>query len=59
MTLQLLRYTVSGRVQGVYFRESAVAEAKKHSLTGFVKNEPDGTVQGEAIGNSSSLQACE
>jgi len=55
--LKLLRYTVSGRVQRVYFREGAKAEAQRLSVSGWVKNMTDGTVQGEAIGEPSSLDA--
>lgn len=44
--------SVSGDVQGVNYRYFAKQEAKKLSLTGWVKNEPRGTVtvfvQGEA-----------
>ncbi|KAG9000077.1 hypothetical protein FRB94_005656 [Tulasnella sp. JGI-2019a] len=54
---QLLRYTVIGRVQGVYFREGAKAEAKKLGLGGYVRNDTDGAVRGEAVGESSSIEA--
>jgi len=36
---------VSGRVQGVFFRENTRRKAKKLSLLGFVKNLPDGRVE--------------
>lgn len=39
-----LNITVSGRVQGVCFRQSTLEEAKKHGLTGWTRNEPDGRV---------------
>jgi acylphosphatase len=35
---------VSGYVQGVSFRASARAEARRLGLTGFARNEPDGSV---------------
>ena len=36
---------VHGRVQGVFFRESCRREADRRSLTGWVSNEPDGSVR--------------
>jgi acylphosphatase len=46
---------VSGRVQGVFFRASAKAEAARLSLRGFVRNEDDGSVYAEAEGDRESL----
>lgn len=37
-------------VQGVFFRDSTVQEANRLRLRGFVKNTPQGTVQGEVQG---------
>ncbi len=48
---------VFGRVQGVYFRDSTREQAEKLGLTGFVKNEPDGSVLIEAEGEEEDLQA--
>jgi acylphosphatase len=39
------RVVVSGVVQGVFFRGSAVDEARRLGLNGWVRNEPDGSVQ--------------
>ncbi|MDS2171222.1 MULTISPECIES: acylphosphatase [unclassified Nesterenkonia] len=36
---------VTGRVQGVFFRASAQAEAEDLSLTGWVRNTEDGAVE--------------
>ena len=37
-----IRFT--GRVQGVGFRATARAIAARHAVTGWVRNEPDGSV---------------
>lgn len=47
----------SGRVQGVGFRATARAIASGHGLSGWVRNEPDGTVQLEAQGPQDSVEA--
>ncbi|MCR5625459.1 MAG: acylphosphatase [Lachnospiraceae bacterium] len=44
------RYTFSGRVQGVGFRYRAYHGAQQLRLTGWVKNEWDGTVSMEVQG---------
>jgi acylphosphatase len=53
----LLHYDirVSGKVQGVFFRASARAEANRLGLHGFVRNEEDGSVHAEAEGPRDSL----
>ena len=33
-----------GRVQGVFFRDTCRREAERRGVTGWVRNEPDGTV---------------
>lgn len=50
-----VRAVVSGRVQGVWFRESTRQEAERLGLTGWVRNEPDGTVMLEAQGQSDAV----
>jgi len=37
--------TFSGRVQGVGFRYTATRIAERHDVSGWVRNEPDGTVR--------------
>jgi acylphosphatase len=39
------RLLVSGRVQGVWYRESCRAEATDHGVAGSVRNLPDGRVE--------------
>ena len=52
-------YFVSGRVQGVGFRQFTVDVAQKERLTGFVENCPDGRVRAVAIGEKLSLASFE
>ena len=47
---------IYGKVQGVFFRDSSRRKAKELNLTGWVKNEPDGTVQIVAEGQESDLK---
>lgn len=53
------RFLVSGRVQGVFFRASAQAEARKLNLGGWVRNLSDGGVELVACGEDSQLQKLE
>ncbi len=52
-----LRILVFGRVQGVCFRASARDEARALGLSGFAKNEPDGSVLMEVEGDSKAVSA--
>jgi acylphosphatase len=45
-----LSITIRGHVQGVGFRYHARAKAMELLLTGFVRNQPDGTVFIEVVG---------
>ena len=46
---------IRGKVQGVFFRREASREARRWALTGFVRNEADGSVYAEAEGSEDSL----
>ncbi|HTE18173.1 MAG TPA: acylphosphatase [Armatimonadota bacterium] len=48
---------VSGRVQGVGFRQFVRHEAEQHALTGAVRNREDGSVEVVAEGTEASLGA--
>jgi len=48
---------VSGRVQGVFFRASAQAEAGRLGLTGWARNLRDGRVEVVACGEQAALDA--
>ncbi|MEB3233895.1 MAG: acylphosphatase [Cyanobacteriota bacterium] len=47
--------TVSGRVQGVGYRQATLREAQALELGGWVRNAPDGTVEIEAEGPQQRL----
>ena len=47
--------TVAGKVQGVFFRASTQKKATGLGLSGFVRNQPDGTVYIEAEGDPERL----
>lgn len=51
-----LNIKIYGRVQGVFFRANAKKKAKELGITGFARNEPDGTVYIEAEGEEENLE---
>jgi len=52
-----LRLLISGRVQGVWFRESMKREADRLGVTGWVGNLSDGRVEALICGNTEAIQA--
>jgi len=50
-----LKITVYGKVQGVFFRKNAQEMAYQYQISGFVQNEPNGTVYIEAEGFEENL----
>lgn len=56
MSLKLLRYAVYGKVQGVFFRDSTVECANTLGVAGWVQNNSDGSVGGEAIGEPEPIE---
>ncbi|MCL5876898.1 MAG: acylphosphatase [Candidatus Bathyarchaeota archaeon] len=48
---------VSGRVQGVYFRQNTKNQAKRHGVRGWVKNLDDGRVEAVFEGDESAVKA--
>lgn len=47
----------SGRVQGVFFRQSAKQKAEELGIVGFARNESNGTITIEAEGDPAALDA--
>jgi acylphosphatase len=50
------RFVVSGKVQGVFFREGAKSEAQRLGLTGWATNLPNGSVEVVVEGEPNSLE---
>jgi len=57
MSQMCRRFLVSGRVQGVWFRESTRREAIKLNLKGRAVNLPDGRVEVIAAGLEADIKA--
>jgi acylphosphatase len=51
----IVRFRASGRVQGVGYRAFAQGQAQALGLAGWVRNDPDGAVSGEAQGSPEQL----
>ena len=49
------RVVVHGRVQGVFYRDSARREASRLGVSGWIRNCPDGTVEGVFEGSSEAV----
>ena len=48
---------ITGRVQGVFFRARARDEAARLGVSGWVRNEPDGSVAGHFEGDADAVDA--
>jgi acylphosphatase len=55
--MQRVHCLFTGRVQGVGFRATAVAIARRHAVTGSVRNLANGTVELEAQGERAAVDA--
>lgn len=62
MGKQRVRIFVTGKVQGVFFRQALKVMAKKHNLSGWVKNLQNGRVEtlleGEDMDVSTVVEWC-
>lgn len=56
MAARRIRIHIAGQVQGVYYRATAQQEARRLGITGWVRNEGDGSVILEAQGEEESLE---
>ena len=49
------RVVIAGLVQGVFFRDSTRRLARKHGVTGWVANRPDGNVEAVFEGEADAV----
>ncbi len=56
MTLVRAEVHISGRVQGVWFRQSTKNMADQHRVTGWCRNNPDGSVEAVFEGEESAVK---
>lgn len=57
MILKRVHLYVSGKVQGVYFRQGMKETAEKNNVKGWVRNLPDKRVEAVLVGEESSVDA--
>lgn len=55
MSDKRVRVQITGRVQGVFFRDSTRQEAQRLGVTGWVRNRADGSVEGVFEGPQESV----
>ncbi|HKH14586.1 MAG TPA: acylphosphatase [Solirubrobacterales bacterium] len=51
------RVTVRGRVQGVFFRDTTRRMAESRGVTGWIRNNPDGSVEAAFEGPDDAVDA--
>lgn len=55
--MKRLEIQVNGRVQGVGFRQYTVERARRYGVSGWVRNERDGSVRVDAEGEDHAVDA--
>lgn len=50
------RVVVTGRVQGVFFRDGTATEARRLGVAGWVTNRPDGSVEAVLEGEPDAVE---
>ena len=55
--MKTLHLQITGRVQGVWFRESMRREAERLGVDGWVRNRPDGSVEAVVQGADEAVAA--
>jgi acylphosphatase len=51
-----VRVVVTGRVQGVWFRDACQQEARANGVSGWVRNRGDGAVEAEFEGGEDAVE---
>lgn len=51
-----VRAVVTGRVQGVWYRDACRSEARANGVAGFVRNRADGAVEAEFEGPPAAVE---
>lgn len=51
------RLSITGRVQGVFYRQWLIGEATRLGLAGWVRNRSDGGVEAVAQGDAAAIDA--
>jgi acylphosphatase len=55
--MRAIHLTISGRVQGVGYRDTLRSAVRRNGATGWVRNRGDGTVEAVLQGNEAALDA--